>query len=304
MAGILDSKSRIMDVVITEQGRRQLASGKMKIEFATFTDAGSFYADGGGGIIEDPSSRIYFEAASDLPSDLITFETDDSGFLIPYRADNFAAGGKNLVISGSVRSSSDITGASEAISTAIFESWNNLQVIGSIDPIDDTQGFALSRQAVTFSIREDFPFAPGDVKTAVVDDIESLNHDVRLSNLQNFKYLPPINSAGVLAGVPIGSFPNMNETTDADKQSFESRIAMLEFADVEFIETSIENSFVMQAFELSGDDGVIKLDVIDYGTRPSTANKALTTRTLFAGKILKDGFGNPTFVNIFTIEIS
>jgi len=304
MAGILDSKSRIIDVVITEQGRRQLASGKMKIEFATFTDAGSFYADGGGGIIEDPSSRIYFEAASDLPSDLITFETDDSGFLIPYRADNFAAGGKNLVISGSVRSANNITGASEAISTAIFESWNNLQVIGSIDPIDDTQGFTLSRQAVTFSIREDFPFAPGDVKTAVVDDIESLNHDVRLSNLQNFKYLPPINSAGVLAGVPIGSFPNMNETTDADKQSFESRIAMLEFADVEFIETSIENSFVMQAFELSGDDGVIKLDVIDYGIRPSTANKALTTRTLFAGKILKDGFGNPTFVNIFTIEIS
>jgi hypothetical protein len=304
MAGILDSKSRIIDVVITEQGRRQLASGKMKIEFATFTDAGSFYADGGGGIIEDPSNRIYFEAASDLPSDLITFETDDTGFLIPYRADNFAAGGKNLVISGSVRNANDITGASEAISTAIFESWNNLQVIGSIDPIDDTQGFTLSRQAVTFSIREDFPFAPGDVKTAVVDDIESLNHDVRLSNLQNFKYLPPINSAGVLAGVPIGSFPNMNETTDADKQSFESRIAMLEFADVEFIETSIENSFVMQAFELSGDDGVIKLDVIDYGIRPSTANKALTTRTLFAGKILKDGFGNPTFVNIFTIEIS
>ena len=73
---------------------------------------------------------------------------------------------------------------------------------------------------------------------------------------------------------------------------------------IEFIETSIENNFVMQAFELSGDDGVIKLDVIDYGTRPSTANQTLMTRTLFAGKILKDGFGNPTFVNIFTIEIS
>jgi len=276
----------------------------MKIEFATFTDAGSFYSDGGGGIIEDPSNRIYFEAASDLPSDLITFETDDTGLLIPYRADNFAAGGKNLIISGSVRDPANITGASVAISNAIFESWNNLQVIGSIDPIDDTQGFTLSRQAIAFSIMEDFPFASGDVKTAVVDDIESLNHDVRLSNLQNFKYLPPVNSAGVLAGLPLGSFPNMNETTDADKQTFESRIAGLEFADVEFIETSIENNFVMQAFELSGDDGIIKLDVIDYGTRHSTANQTLMTRTLFAGKILKDGFGNPTFVNIFTIEIS
>jgi hypothetical protein len=60
----------------------------------------------------------------------------------------------------------------------------------------------------------------------------------------------------------------------------------------------------LPAFELSGDDGIIKLDVIDYGTRPSTANQTLMTRTLFAGKILKDGFGNPTFVNIFTIEIS
>jgi hypothetical protein len=26
-------------------------------------------------------------------------------------------------------------------------------------------------------------------------------------------------------------------------------------------------------------------------------------RTLFAGKILKDAYGNPTFVNIFTIEL-
>ena len=303
MAGILDSKSRIMDVVITEQGRRQLASGKMKIEFATFTDAGSFYADGGDGIIEDPSNRIYFEAASDLPSDLITFETDDVGFLVPYRADNFAAGGKNLTISGSARSTDNIAGASTAISTAIFESWNNLQVIGSIDPIDDTQGFTLSRQAVTFSIMENFPFAQGDVKTAVVDDIESLNHDVRLSNLQNFKYLPPINSAGVLAEKTIGQFSNLNETLDADRQKFESRLSTLEFSDIEFTSTSIENNFVMQVFELSEDDGLIKLDVIDYGQRTSTTDKSKMVRTLFAGKILKDGFGNPTFVNIFTLEM-
>lgn len=304
MAGILDSKSRIMDVVITEQGRRQLASGKMKIEFATFTDAGSFYADGGNGIIEDPSSRIYFEAASDLPSDLVTLETDDAGLLVPYRADSFSAGGKNLVISGTIRDPTDISGAASAISTAILESWANLQVIGTNDPLDDEQGFSLSRQVINFSIRKDFPFLQGDVKTAVIDDIESLNHDVRLSNLQNFKYLPPINGMGALAGIPLGNFPNGNETLDADRQSFESRLAGLEFADVEFIETSIENNFVMQAFELSGDDGMIKLDVIDYGLRPSAANSTLMTRTLFAGKILKDGFGNPTFVNIFTIEIS
>jgi hypothetical protein len=60
----------------------------------------------------------------------------------------------------------------------------------------------------------------------------------------------------------------------------------------------------MQAFELSGDDGVIKLDVIDYGTKRSSKDPNKFVRTLFAGKIMQDGYSNPTFVNIFTMEIS
>ena len=304
MAGILDSKSRIMDVVITEQGRRQLASGQMKIEYATFTDLGAFYSGDEGGVIDDPSTRIYFEAASDLPSDLITLETDDSGFLVPYRANNFAVGGKNMVLSGTLRDKSSTDGAASALTEAILESWNNLQVIGSDDPLDDEQGFIVSRQNITFSIRNDFPFKKSDVKTAVVDDVESLNNDVRLSNLQNFKYLPPVNYSGVNAGRPIGEFPDTNENLDADRRAFETRIRELEFSDVSFTQTSIENNFVMQIFELSEDDGVIKLDVIDYGSRPSAFDSTKFVRTLFAGKIIRDGFGNPTFINIFTIEMS
>jgi hypothetical protein len=303
MAGILDSKSRIMDVVITEQGRRQLASGQMKIEYATFTDLGAFYADAGDRVLEDPTSRIYFEAASDLPSDLITFETDDSGLLLPYRADNFGASGKNAIVSGSLTGTGSYSTSSEAISRAILESWQNLQVVGTEDPLDDEQGFQLSRSKIKFSIREDFPFGPGDVKSAVVDDIESLNHDFRLSKLQNFKYLPPTNSRGTLAGQPIGSFPNDNEVLDTDRQTFELRLASLEFADVEFVTTSIENNWVMQAFELSDDAAIVKLDVIDYGERPSRQDPSRRIKTLFAGKIMQDGFGNPTFVNMFTLEI-
>lgn len=303
MAGILDSKSRIMDVVITEQGRRQLASGQMKIEFATFTDLGAFYSGDIDGVIEDPTGRLYFEAASDLPSDLVTFETDDSGFLVPYRADSFAASGKNLILSGVIREESNISGSAESISKAILESWNNNQVIGTDDPLDDEQGFSISRSSVSFSIYDNFPFSEKDVKVAVVDDIENLSDDVRLSNLQNFKYLPPVNGMGTLTGQTIGRFPNTNETSDSDVQAFEKRFSSLEFVDVEFTETSIENNFVMQMFELSGDDGMTKLDVIDFGQRPSSKDKSRMVRTLFAGKILQDGFGNPTFVNIFTIEM-
>ena len=304
MAGILDSKSRIMDVVITEQGRRQLASGQMKIEYATFTDLGAFYSGDEDGVLEDPSVRIYFEAASDLPSDLVTLETDDSELLTPYRADNFAVGGNNMVLSGSLRSKTAIADAADAISTAILDSWNNLQVIGTDDPLDDEQGFTLSQQTVSVSIREEFPFKKGDVRTAVIDDVEGLSNDVRLSNLQNFKYLPPVNYSGVRAGQPIGEFPNTNETLDADRKAFEARIRELEYTDIGFVQTSIENNFVMQAFELSEDDGIVKLDVIDYGTRPSAYDSTKFVRTLFAGKVVRDGFGNPTFINIFTLELS
>lgn len=303
MAGILDSKSRIIDVVITEQGRRQLASGKMKIEFATFTDAGAFYADGGNGVIEDPTGRIYFEAASDMPSDMITLESDDSD-LLPFRSDNVSSGGGSLLISGSVADITDPSGSAQAITDAIFQNWNNLQAIGSIDPIDDTQGFALSNNVINYSIRNDFPFTSSDVQVAVIDDIEGLNHDVRLSNLKNFKYLPPVNGAGTLAGQPIGDFPNTNETLDSDIQALETRLAGLEYNDIIFTQTSIENNFVMQAFEMSGDRGIVKLDVIDFGERPSSADPQKIVRTLFAGKILRDGYDNPTFINIFTIELS
>ena len=43
MAGILDNKNRIMDTIITTSGRRQISSGRLRVEYASFTDGGTFY---------------------------------------------------------------------------------------------------------------------------------------------------------------------------------------------------------------------------------------------------------------------
>lgn len=306
MAGILDQKSRIMDVVITEEGRRQIASGRMKIEYATFTDLGAYYSGDENRVLDDPTNRIYLEAISDLPSDMITFETDDSGFLRPFRSDNFDVSGNSVDIDGvqvRVTGSAVASDTMSAISDAIFESWKNLQVIGTQEDFDNIEKFTLSSNEVSFSIRNNFPFTSADVKTAVLDDIESLNHDFRLSNLDNFRYLPPVNYAGALAGTPIGNFPNDNETLDLDAQLFQRRLSKLEFNDIICSQTSMQNNFVMQIFEVSGDNAITKLDVIDFGERATKKRGNSQTRTLFAGKILNDSFGNPTFVNIFTIEL-
>ena len=43
MAGILDKKTRFIDYVITQEGKRQLASGKLRAEYASVTDMHTFY---------------------------------------------------------------------------------------------------------------------------------------------------------------------------------------------------------------------------------------------------------------------
>ena len=79
MAGILDSKTRMIDAVVTQIGRQQIASGMLRVEYASFTDAYAYYeADAVSGS-SDATSRVYFEAAGDRRQDFVTFETDDSG---------------------------------------------------------------------------------------------------------------------------------------------------------------------------------------------------------------------------------
>ena len=84
MAGILDNKTRILDTIVTELGRRQISSGKMKIEYATLTDASAYYEFDPVSGSSDATRRIYFEAPGKRKQDLITFETDDGGKLLGF----------------------------------------------------------------------------------------------------------------------------------------------------------------------------------------------------------------------------
>ena len=79
MAGLLDSKQRFVDTVITAEGRRQLAAGGFQVRFVTFTDKDVFYGkDTASGSI-DQSELIQLEAPSMLANDVITLETNMFG---------------------------------------------------------------------------------------------------------------------------------------------------------------------------------------------------------------------------------
>jgi hypothetical protein len=85
MSGILDSKSRIIDAILTTEGRRQMAEGTFEVSYATFTDSGVSYVPDLVDGHQDPTTRIYFEACN-LPQDQITFEANDEGKLVPFRS--------------------------------------------------------------------------------------------------------------------------------------------------------------------------------------------------------------------------
>lgn len=87
MSGILDSKTRILDALLTAEGRRQLAEGTFTVSYATFSDADvSYEPDVNEGHV-DPTDRIHIEA-SNLPQDQIVYEANDAGNLVPLRSNN------------------------------------------------------------------------------------------------------------------------------------------------------------------------------------------------------------------------
>ena len=81
MAGFLDPKQRVMDVILTELGRQQMTKGEFDVKFVSFSDKGVDYRDQGDGVLEPITERLFFEAFSQ-PSDEIIPEIDGLGNFI------------------------------------------------------------------------------------------------------------------------------------------------------------------------------------------------------------------------------
>jgi hypothetical protein len=210
MAGILDNKSRIMDVVVTEIGRRQIAGtvggGQLKVEYASFTDGATFYqADVVSGSA-DATNRIFFEATS-KKQDFITFETDDSGLLLGFEeSPSMTIANSEIFVEDSAAAQSDfsaftyITGSRFAslaknIMTSSLDHFKDLRMIGSLDPDEPlNRRFLLDRNSINFKITNTSPwkFSTAIQKEGTVSDLDPMFIDKRLSNIMNFRFLPPI----------------------------------------------------------------------------------------------------------------
>ena len=75
MAGILDPKSRFFDTYITNEGRKQLATGELRMRFVSFSDGLTGYEQSELGVVDSKDGSLFFESMS-RPQDSIITENE------------------------------------------------------------------------------------------------------------------------------------------------------------------------------------------------------------------------------------
>jgi len=205
MAGILDSKSRVIDAIVTQIGRSQIATGGLKIEFASLTDATTYYQADEVNATDDANMRIYFETPGAKKQDFITFETDDSGALLGYpTSPDMTIVGDELFKEDSessdvntltfVSGSSDFASLSEGLITGSINNFKENYILGSTsNGLSDRRELKISPNSHSFLVSNTFPFDSSPEDAVInIDSVECLFLDKRLSHFPNFKFMPPM----------------------------------------------------------------------------------------------------------------
>lgn len=315
MSGILDPKSRIMDVLLTEEGRRQIAAGSIRIEYASFSDSSTFYeADLLSGS-SDTSNRLFLECFSS-PYDQITFETDDSGHLKPIKNTEVPiANGLILTGSGEFVTGTNFINSANVLLSSSLSAFKNNFIIGTIDSLFEYEEFGVGQPKIDFKITNKNPIESHGLYAANVTTLESLFQDERMSHLPNFMYLPPINKPRDSTTIDftnkdfldyhrLGNYPRIDhgKTKEEVEQKIKTNLKALEdqgnVKTLKFEPTSNTNNLHCQLFEISNNQ-IKKLDIVDFGLVRLKDDGTLQ-RMFFAGKVFVDDFGTHTFVNLFT----
>lgn len=332
MSGLLDNKTRVIDVFLTQEGKRQISVGDLKVEFASFTDSGIIYSDDLISGSQYNENNLSLEQCS-LPQDQITFEADDSGQIVPFKNELGIRIKNGRIISNSFSPSTttEISGSTETVTflkgdefasladsllASSLGNYKKLQIIGSSNSLNDNKNFAASPNNVEFVINDKNPINDQGLWVSHINHVESLFNDPRLSNVKNFNYLPPINRVDdksidvtdhkSTSKYHLGRYPIWG-TSHLNKLSYNQIKFELDYFEdkgysktISFDPTSQGNRLMLQMFEKKF-DRLQKLDVIDFGKHVTGNSSAPTAHIFFLGKIFEDDNDTHTFVHLFTL---
>jgi hypothetical protein len=295
VAGILDAKERIFDTIITPVGRAQIASGELKIEFASFTDRQMYYSTGSNGELDDPGKRIYFESYS-TDSDLIVQELDADANIAPFQTDNFTLYGGTVISGSNSKKQTNVRIYADALAEDSINSLQRQMTLGTRNFLKNelVDNFNITPAEMTFYIDQIDSTSSTTIVTASLDDVESLWQDYRISSVPNYQYLPPKNMDGSV----LGRYTKINQDPPASYEAILFNLAGQQKQKLTFSNTRTSNDILGQIFEI-GEKKLSKLVIVDGGSY--TSNGVSDPHVFYAGKLYRDTKGSLTFVNIFTL---
>ena len=306
--GLLDPKSRVLDVVLTDVGREALARNNLKIAYYSLSDATSFYENDVSGS-SDVTSRVYAEASPDLPQDVISLLANDAGQLTRVRSSALTGstvyGGR--LLQGTYEDQTVLSGSAFASTSGLIlsSSLDNLRnnfVIGTVDEFFEDSEFRAGPSRIEFGLTED----AGPSTVANVTALETFFQDPLFSHLKNFQYLPPINKQTSIDTPPtlLGNYSalggNIHMTFDDVKDEMAAARKVGRVRTVTFDPAPRTNNVHLQFFEQTN-EGMSKLDVLDFGTYRDELGAPV--RVLFVGKVYWDDYDAETFVRLFTVTL-
>ena len=320
MTGILDSKSRVMDTILTTTGKDQAARGELDVKFASISDRQINYTTGSLGIFDDVTNRIYFESYSD-DNDTVVYEIDALGALQPFVSDDYmiygglpfdvTASQGTIDVGGKFGKTLNTPGSIDLVSDQIIDgSTNNfkrLMLVGSrqVEKYDKNIPFEIDLNKINFEISNSSPIdVKNDQAVLNVDQTESVFLDKKFGNFINYKFLPPVikDYEGSDLSKSLGEYSNINQASFESYDDVKQYLSGKKFKEINFTTTSINNNILGQFFSVNVVNNQLeKLAIIDVGEF-SVKNKN-NPHLFFAGKIYRDSVGSLTFVNIFTIVL-
>lgn len=206
MSGIIDKKVKFIDLLLTQEGKRQLSSGKFRPTFASLTDKNIFYDKTDTSHISG-SDRLYLQTPSKMPYDVVILEKDDSGKLIfSDLSEDFTILGDQIfkkVENASTVSTSEYKHASgsqfastfDKITKTITDNFrNNKYIRTELDFDNQNKNFEISKKNHSFTISNSVPWSDTPNGHVVeLNDADTFMFDSKLAHLKNFQFLPPIN---------------------------------------------------------------------------------------------------------------
>ena len=308
--GLLDPKSRVLDVVLTDQGRRALAKNDLKISFYSLSDGATFYQGDVASGSADVASRIYAECATDLPQDTISLLVNDARQITGLRST--AISGSTSVYGGHivrgvtnsrVLTGSDFTSSVGQVMSSSLENLKNNFILGTVDDFFQDDDFVVAPTNVSFKLND---ASGASNQTVNVSALAGFFQDPLLSHIPNFMYLPPVNkpSETLVAPTLLGVYSSLGgdvtyDYSDVKREMGDSR-KLGRVRTFKFDPAPRDNNIHLQIFEQTA-SGLSKLDVVDFGTYRGDSGDPV--RVVFAGKVYLDDFGVETFVRLFTITL-